>query len=106
MARFYGSVHGNRGEATRMGTPSSGFSASGRGWDIGGRVTMRADGDRDECTIYATAGSNGYRFSSVLVAVLKEGEDGSVTLTTFKPDGKANKPRVLYKPEPAVKATA
>ena len=27
MARFYGDVQGNRGEATRMGTPSSGISA-------------------------------------------------------------------------------
>ena len=44
MARFYGSIQGNRGNATRMGTPNSGFTAWAAGWQ--GRVVIEID-DRD-----------------------------------------------------------
>ena len=59
MARFYGDVQGNRGEATRMGTPSSGISAHIRGWSIGIKVSCYVDEDgRDFCEAYPTGGSS------------------------------------------------
>jgi len=58
MARFYGDVQGNRGEATRMGTPSSGISAHIRGWDVGINVQCYVDDDGfDVCEAYPTGGS-------------------------------------------------
>ena len=59
MARFYGVIEGNRGAASRMGTPSSGFWAHIRGWNIGIRVELSTDGDYDVCRVYKTHGSNG-----------------------------------------------
>ena len=38
MARFYGEIQGNKGQATRMGTKTSGFHAHIRGWDVGIKV--------------------------------------------------------------------
>ena len=35
MARYYAGVHGNRGEATRLGSPASGMSSWTNGWHIG-----------------------------------------------------------------------
>ena len=39
MAQFYGHVQGNRGDATRMGSKDSGFSASAQAW--GGSLILR-----------------------------------------------------------------
>ena len=38
MAHFYGTVQGNRGEATRTGSKNSGMFAEAKGWDLGGTV--------------------------------------------------------------------
>jgi hypothetical protein len=38
MARFYGSIQGNRGPATRMGTPKSGLYSWTAGWQ--GKVAV------------------------------------------------------------------
>ena len=38
MSRFYASIEGNRGEATRQGTPKSGIRGHVRGWKLGARV--------------------------------------------------------------------
>ena len=60
MARFYADIQGNRGEATRMGTASSGMSGHVRGWSLGARVEMDTDSEgRDRLTVYRTGGSNG-----------------------------------------------
>jgi len=56
MARFYGSIQGNRGEATRTGARS--LSAHVRGWNVGARVVVRDEGDRDVVLVYRTGGSN------------------------------------------------
>lgn len=61
MSRFYANIQGNRGEATRMGTAKSGMVGHIRGWDIGCRVEMAADGDEDVCNVYLTGGSTGPR---------------------------------------------
>lgn len=47
MARFYGTLRGNRGEATRMGTPTSGLTTYAAGWRGAIRVRVFASGDVD-----------------------------------------------------------
>lgn len=60
MAQYYANIQGNRGEATRMGTKSSGLSGHIRGWDIGAKVTMvwNKETGEDEVHIRLTSGSN------------------------------------------------
>lgn len=63
MARFRATIQGNRGQASRLGTPRSGIRATINGWHSG--VTVLADrlsdgtgqdiGDRFD--IFATGGS-------------------------------------------------
>lgn len=68
MAQFYGDLQGNRGEATRMGTKSSGIRAHVRGWNVGARIHVKVDRDgNDHVYVYRTSGSNGSR-SDVLIA--------------------------------------
>jgi hypothetical protein len=61
MARFYGVLQGQAGTATRLGSPRSGITVEGRGWDAGvkvhGYVNDMTGGD--EFDIYMTGGSNG-----------------------------------------------
>ena len=60
MARFYATIQGNRGEASRMGTKDSGISGHIRGWNIGASVYMSVGLDgKDICTVYITSGSSG-----------------------------------------------
>lgn len=59
MSRFYAAIQGNRGEATRMGTPNSGIAGHIRGWDVGVRVNGDTEGDSDVFQVFATGGSNG-----------------------------------------------
>lgn len=61
MSRFYASIKGARGEATRQGTPASGIHGRIRGWDVGVSIEGRADGDADVFNIFVTDGSNGFR---------------------------------------------
>jgi hypothetical protein len=59
MARFYASIKGSRGEATRLGTPASGIESHARGWSIGGSVEMRDRDGSDVVDLALTSGSNG-----------------------------------------------
>lgn len=60
MARFLGLVSGSRGDATRLGTPTSGIRTEARGWDVGVNVYGSVDPrDRDCFAIFMTGGSNG-----------------------------------------------
>ena len=60
MAQFYASIKGNRGEATRLGTKSSGMQAHIRGWAVGAQVWMTVDDNgEDVVNIALTGGSNG-----------------------------------------------
>ena len=71
MARFYASIQGVRGEATRTG--SGAIYGHIRGWDSGvkvhGHVTVSGE---DEFHVYATTGSNGHG-SDLLIGVLTGG---------------------------------
>lgn len=69
MARYYAEIQGNRGKASRMGTPTSGMWAHVRGWDVGILVSLRPDpNDRanDMVEVRLTGGSNGHRSSKPL----------------------------------------
>jgi len=59
MSRFYASIQGSRGEATRQGTGKSGIAGHIRGWDLGVKVVGGPGPDGDEFLVYMTAGSNG-----------------------------------------------
>ncbi len=86
MSRFYGSIQGNRGMATRMGHKSSGFTGHIRGWNVGVRIECHVDedDDKDVLYVYRTGGSNG-RTESKLIAIIKEGEeDGVIPKTRIK----------------------
>ena len=77
MSRFYASIKGNRGKATRTGTPNSGMTGHVRGWDVGVRAYMSVGTNgEDVVSIYLTAGSRG------LQADIKLGEFTSENLTT------------------------
>jgi hypothetical protein len=60
MARFYGEIQGNRGTASRMGTPNSGMWAHIRGWNVGIYVRVFVDPEtgRDVIEFHQTGGSN------------------------------------------------
>lgn len=59
MSRFYASIQGNRGEATRQGTEESGIVGHIRGWDAGIRVHGYVNGEgEDEFDVWVTFGSN------------------------------------------------
>lgn len=60
MARFYAEIQGNKGLASRMGSKSSGMSASVNGWDVGVDVRAYVDGhDQDIVVVTPNGGSNG-----------------------------------------------
>ena len=60
MSRFYASIQGSRGEATRQGTPKSGIQGHIRGWDMGVSVMGSVDENgKDSFNVYLTEGSNG-----------------------------------------------
>ena len=60
MSRFYASIRGNRGEATRCGTTTSGMTGHICGWDVGVEVMLHANSKgEDTVDIFATPGSSG-----------------------------------------------
>jgi len=81
MARFLGAVQGSRGEASRLGSNSSGIRAQAQGWDCGVTVYGESVIDShsgksvDQFEIYATGGSNG-RSHRKLVATIVETDTG------------------------------
>ena len=61
MARYYAGIHGNRGEATRFGTPSSGMTTFLNGWHIGLSAYASPEYDdpnQDEIEFSMTSGSS------------------------------------------------
>lgn len=57
MAHFRGTLKGNRGEASRLGTARTGLVVTANGWDFGVKVILREDG-HDIADIYLTGGSH------------------------------------------------
>ena len=67
MARFIGYLKGARGEVSRLGTPSSGITATAQGWNIGGEVTVSVDQDGNDVVEFVlTTGSNDRGFKTIV----------------------------------------
>ena len=76
MARFLAAVQGGRGEATRLGSPSSGIRAQAQGWNVGVKVYGHVNGDdADVFSVYMTGGSHGAT-SDVLIGRVALDADG------------------------------
>ena len=76
MARYYAEIQGNGGEATKMGTASSGIRGHIRGWHIGVEVECHPDPKNqgyDVCEVWRTGGSSGVA-SKEHIATVKERE--------------------------------
>ena len=58
MAQFRGTVEGQRGEASRLGSKSSGLTVTANGWNIGVRVFVEHIDGRDVIHVQQTGGSN------------------------------------------------
>ena len=84
MARFYADIQGNRGQATRMGTKSSGIDGHIRGWNSGAKVCCSVDNKgRDVVEVYATHGS-GYGGNGVVAGLVMRTVDGKVDFLATK----------------------
>jgi len=59
MAHFRGTIQGQRGSASRLGSVKSGIVANVNAWDVGIRVESRVINGEDAFAVYLTAGSNG-----------------------------------------------
>ena len=71
MSRFYASIQGNRGVATRCGSRNSGITGHIRGWYIGARVEVIEDEEGEDLVrVYKTGGSCG-RNREELIAEFK-----------------------------------
>ena len=79
MARFFGTVAGARGEATRLGAQQ--LTATARGWDVGGEliVSIGPDG-RDQVAVYATRGSHA-PYARVLLGTIRDGATDAPVFT-------------------------
>ena len=68
MAHFYGKLQGNKGETTRLGSKSSGITATINSWDVG--VTTQIEFSKslntDVVYVYDTKGSNGIRHNLII----------------------------------------
>ena len=60
MAQYQGKIQGSRGQATRLGTKSSGLETQCNGWNVGATARLDYNGvkERDEISLYVTTGSN------------------------------------------------
>lgn len=63
MAQFRATIQGGRGEASRLGSKTTGIDASINGWTGGVRVVAEHIDGKDIFRIFATNGS-GYRGSN------------------------------------------
>lgn len=60
MARYRGTVEGNRSEASRLGTIDSGLTTECNGWSLGAKAHIRpqsGNGDGDTVSVRITSGS-------------------------------------------------
>jgi len=77
MARYRGILQGQRGEVSKLGSPSSGLQTRANGWNTGALVIIRPDPDDptlDRIQVYRTGGSNGARTAGY-VASWTEGKE-------------------------------
>lgn len=85
MAHFIGGVEGNRGPASRLGTPKSGIHVYAQGWNIGVSASCRYHNDtgRDVASARINSGSNGGG-SDTWVFVAEKNAQGTIEVTFNK----------------------
>lgn len=76
MAHFIGYVQGNRGEASRLGTKSSGIGSTARGWDIGASLSISHNEERDTDTLFIHIDKGSNNKSSRIIANVFKTADG------------------------------
>lgn len=82
MSRFYASIQGGRGEATRQGHANGGIHGHVRGWPLGVRTDgYSGNGDRDNFAVRITGGSHGARSETFAFEVTDLGS-GWLRVTT------------------------
>jgi hypothetical protein len=74
MAQFRGTLKGNRGQASRLGTKRTGLEATANGCNIGVDIELvhNATTEKDELRVWLTGGSNGSRYQQIVT--WREGE--------------------------------
>ena len=78
MAHYRAEIQGTRGEASRLGTKSSGISSHVAGWDIGASVRIHYDTEKKQNVLYISVNNgNGYQTEQTVLnksfAVTREG---------------------------------
>ena len=58
MAHFRGTMQGQRGMVSRLGSRQSGLTATANGWNFGITVYLEHVDGGDKATVYLTGGSN------------------------------------------------
>jgi hypothetical protein len=79
MARFYASVQGNRGQATRTGTKKSGINGHIRGWKVGAQVSVEDWAGQDQVSVRITGGSHGGPTAEIFRGTQKDYEKLLIT---------------------------
>lgn len=82
MAQFRGTVQGNRGGASRLGSKASGLRTTCNGWQSGVEVvaSVNEETGQDEFVIWATGGSSP-RFGAVRIGTVTTDADGNAVVS-------------------------
>ena len=72
MSQFRGTVKGNRGEASRLGTKSSGLMVEANGWNKGIRVICNHEDNQDVFYVWETSGSSGSSESKFIMEIVDD----------------------------------
>ena len=74
MAHFRATAIGQRGEASRLGSKSSGMIVNVNGWNVGIRVHAihNKETGKDELCVWKTGGSNEISGSTLINKVVEE----------------------------------
>ena len=77
MAHFRGTVQGDRGQGSRLGSKRNGLNVTCNGWNAGISVQGFYDPEsgKDYFSIYATRGSNGFGSSFLIGTVMENDND-------------------------------
>lgn len=73
MARFRGTIQGQRGEASRIGNEHSGLTVTCNGWDIGVKcLAFVNEAGQDAIEVYITSGSNDFQMAKYIGTVMQD----------------------------------
>lgn len=80
MARFRGTIKGQRGEASRLGSIASGLRVEANGWHVGIEVTGQVTLSGDRFEVWVTGGSNGGGRARRLGCVMHNEKTGEIIM--------------------------